>query len=336
MIDRYSRQKQFKPIGDAGQKKISEKHVLMVGCGALGSANAEMLVRAGIGKLTIIDRDYVEYSNLQRQTLFTEQDCLDQIPKAVAAKNRLHAINSMVKIDAYVMDATSESLFPLLDNVDLIMDATDNFDIRLTLNDLTHKSNIPLIMGSCVGSMGMSYTILPNETPCLQCLLDITPAMNATCDSVGIISPAVQMVAAHQTTEALKLFVEDTEALRTKLVTFDLWNNQYQMINVARAKKDTCPTCGNEPSYPHLNYEFQTKSEVLCGRNTVQIRSNRAYEIETLAGRLQTVGPVKTNPYLVSVEYKGYRIVFFRDGRALIHGTNSKEVAKTIYYQLVG
>lgn len=336
MIDRYSRQILFKPIGENGQKEIGQKHVLIIGCGALGTANADHLARGGIGKLTLIDRDYVEYSNLQRQQLFTEEDVLDQVPKAIAAKNRLSKINSHVKIDAQVMDATSISLMPLLTDVDLVIDATDNFDIRLTINDLLQKHDIPWIFGSCVGSTGMSFTILPNQTPCLQCLLDATPLSGATCDSVGIISPAVQMVVVHQTTEALKILVEDDDALRTSLVTFDLWNNHYQTINVERAKNNECPTCGNDPTYKYLSYEYQMKTEVLCGRNTVQIRSNRKVYLDELARRLKSVGPIKMNPFLLSIEYESYRIVFFQDGRTFIHGTNSIERAKNVYHKLVG
>ncbi|WAA11352.1 MoeB/ThiF family adenylyltransferase [Fervidibacillus albus] len=336
MNDRYERQIRFKPIGQAGQEKLKNKHILLVGCGALGSTNAENFVRAGIGKLTIIDRDYVELSNLQRQTLFTEKDCAMQVPKAIAAKNQLLEVNSTIHIDAYVMEATRTTLPPLLRGVDLIIDATDNFDTRFLINDLAHKYNIPWIMGSCVGSTGMSYTIIPGQSPCLQCLLDATPTISQTCDINGIISPAVQMVCAHQTAEALKLLVEDRKALRTKLVTFDLWNNHYQMINVSRAKKNHCPTCGNHPLYPQLSFEEQTKTEVLCGRNTVQIRSNRAYDIDQLKEQLERIGRVKKNDYLLSVEYEQYRLVFFRDGRTLIHGTNSKETAKQLFYKLIG
>ncbi|AXI10329.1 thiamine biosynthesis protein MoeB [Oceanobacillus sp. 143] len=336
MNDRYSRQSLFKPIGEAGQRKIGKKHVLIMGCGALGTANAETLVRAGIGKLTIIDRDYVEYSNLQRQQLFTEKDADNQVPKAIAAKKALNAINSNVIIDAYVMDVTGVSLEPLLVDVDLVIDATDNFDIRFTMNDLIHKSHIPWIFGSCVSSTGMSYTILPGETPCLYCLLNTTTLSGATCDSVGIIASAVQMVVAHQTTEALKLLVEDKRALRTKLVMFDLWTNQYHSINVDRAKKDGCPTCGTQPTYPYLSYEAQTKTEVLCGRNTVQIRSNREVLLNNLANRLKRLGKVNVNEFLLSIDYDAYRVVIFRDGRAFVHGTDSLEKAKKIYYQLVG
>lgn len=336
MKDRYSRQSLFKPIGEAGQKKIGEKHVMILGCGALGTANADNLVRAGIGKLTLIDRDYVEYSNLQRQQLFTEADAEHQIPKVVAAKEKLTAINSEVVIDTYVMDVDVNSLVPLLADIDLLIDATDNFDIRFIMNDLIHKYDIPWIFGSCVASTGMSYTVLPGETPCLYCLLNTTAMSGATCDSVGIISPAVQMVVAHQTTEALKLLVGDKAALRTKLVMFDLWTNQYQMIHVERAKKETCPTCGTLPVYPYLNYEEQTKTEVLCGRNTVQIRANREVVLEELAHHLKKLGKVNVNDFLLSLEYDPYRVVIFHDGRAFIHGTDSLELAKKIYYQLVG
>ncbi|MHA6250911.1 MoeB/ThiF family adenylyltransferase [Oceanobacillus sp. CAU 1775] len=336
MKDRYSRQSLFKPIGTSGQEKIRNKHVMILGCGALGTSNADNLVRAGIGKITLIDRDYVEYSNLQRQKLFTEADAENQVPKVVAAKEKLQQINSEVEIITHVMDVTNLSLVPLLHDVDLLIDATDNFDIRFIMNDLIHKYNIPWIFGSCVGSTGMSYTVLPGETPCLYCLLNTTSMSGATCDSVGVISSAVQMVVAHQTTEALKLLVEDKQALRTKLVMFDLWSNHYQMINVDRAKKDTCPTCGELPVYPYLNYEEQTKTEVLCGRNTVQIRANREVVLEELAAHLQNIGEVKVNEFLMSLEYDSYRVVIFHDGRAFIHGTDSLELAKKIYYQLVG
>lgn len=336
MNDRYSRQVLFQSVGELGQRKIRRKHVLILGCGALGTGNAETLVRAGIGKLTIIDRDYVESSNLQRQQLFREQDAIDQIPKAIAGKYRLNQINSDVQIDAYVMDATAENLLPLLKGVDLVIDATDNFDVRFMINDLLQKQQINWIFGSCVGSMGMSYAIIPGRTPCINCILHTMPLSGATCDSVGIISPAVQMVVAHQTSEALKFLVGDHKSLRSRLVIFDLWNNQYQTIKVDRAKKEDCPTCGVNPSFPYLKYESQTKSEVLCGRNTVQIRAGQEFHLEDLATRLQKLGQIKKNQYLVSLEYQSHRFMFFKDGRTLIHGTNSIDNAKKMYYQIMG
>lgn len=336
MKERYSRQALFKPIGKTGQEKISDSHVMILGCGALGTANAANLARAGVGKLTIIDRDYVERSNLQRQQLFTDKDAENQVPKVIAAKEKLEAINPEIEVNALILDVTGEELAPYLKDVDLVIDATDNFDIRFVMNDLIHKHKLPWIFGSCVGSTGMSYTILPGETPCLACILDTTTLSGATCDSVGIIAPAVQMVVAHQTAEALKLLVGDVNSLRTKLVMFDLWTNQYQMIKVDRAKKASCPSCGVDPSYPALSYDTRTKTEVLCGRNTVQIRANRHIVLEELASRLEKLGSIHVNKFLLSLHYGDYRVVVFSDGRAFIHGTSSMEEARKIYYQLVG
>lgn len=336
MKDRYSRQALFQPIGKVGQEKIRRKHVLILGCGALGTANAANLVRAGIGKLTIIDRDYVEWSNLQRQQLFTAEDAENQVPKVIAAKEKLTAINPEVEIIAHILDVTGDNIRPHLKGVDLVIDATDNFDIRFIMNDLIHQYKLPWIFGSCVGSTGMSFTILPGETPCLACILDSTSLTGATCDSVGIIAPAVQMVVAHQTTEALKILVEEAAALRTELVMFDLWHNRYQLINVDRAKEADCPTCGKNPTYPKLTYNHRTKTEVLCGRNTVQIRASREVALDELAHRLGKLGSVRVNEFLLSLQYDDYRVVVFRDGRAFIHGTDSIETARKIYSQLVG
>ncbi|MYL31207.1 thiamine biosynthesis protein MoeB [Halobacillus halophilus] len=339
MNDRYSRQTLFQPIGEEGQKKISSKHVLIVGAGALGTGAAENLVRAGIGKLTILDRDYVEWSNLQRQQLYTEKDADTRLPKAVAARQRLQEVNSETVIDARVVDATPLELEPLLDGVDVIMDATDNFDIRMIINDLSQKHDIPWIYGACVGSYGISYTILPGESPCLHCLMDQVPLGGLTCDTAGIISPAVQMVTAHQTVEAMKLLVEDWDAVRKKLVSFDLWTNQHSSIGVSSVKKDDCPSCGREASYPFLSYDQQMKTAVLCGRDSVQIRPAAKQEwdltilAETLSGQ---DGKVDQNPYLLSFTTGDKRMVFFKDGRALIHGTQDTAEAKTLYHRYTG
>jgi molybdopterin-synthase adenylyltransferase len=336
MFHRYSRQTLFAPIGKTGQEKLSNKHVLLIGCGALGCANAESLTRAGVGTLTIVDRDYVELSNLQRQQLFTEQDAHEQLPKTIAAKNKLQQINSSINIHAHVLDVTSVSILPFLKNVDLVIDATDNLETRLMLNDLLHQQNIPWIFGSCAGSTGMSFTIIPNETPCLHCLLQAVNSNGATCDSAGIIYPAVQIVAAMQITEALKILIDDFQSLRTKLFLFDLWNNQFQQWSVTRAKSSDCPTCGKEPSYPYLAKDNTNKIDVLCGRDTVLIRGEKPNSLSILAEKLKSIGPMKRNEFILSIEYESYRIVFFTDGRTLIHGTNSIDKAKSIYFQLVG
>ena len=238
--DRYSRQILFSPIGEKGQQLLAEKHVLIIGLGTLGTQSSENLARAGVGKLTIVDRDYIEWSNLQRQTLYTEEDAHQRTPKAVAAARRLRDINSEIDIDSHIVDVIPEELEKLVQGVDLILDATDNFDIRMMINDIAVKHRIPWIYGSCVGSYGMSFTIIPHETPCLHCLLETVPVGGPTCDTAGIISPASSQVVVHQTSEALKILTDNKDALRGKLVSFDVWTNQTVQMNVAKMKKDDC------------------------------------------------------------------------------------------------
>lgn len=339
MTNRYSRQQLFKRIGSKGQELIRQKHVLIVGAGALGSAGAEAFVRSGIGKITIIDRDYVEWSNLQRQQLYTEKDVHDKTPKAIAARNYLRQINSEVEINALVMDAKPDNLDSLLSNVDLIIDGTDNFDIRFILNDLSHMYNIPWIYGSCVGSYGATLTVIPGRTrPCLSCILKRVPVIGATCDTAGIISPAVQIVSAHQVSEAFKILVEDFSTLRNTFLTFDVWSNQYHSINLDGIKTENCPSCGNLRTYPFLSYNNQTKTEVLCGRNTVQIRPPKNFEFsfDQVEKVLIEYGSVTRNPYLLSCQLQDYRLVIFKDGRVFIHGTNNIQEAKNLYYRLLG
>ena len=339
MNERYSRQTLFSPIGEGGQVKIQQKHVLLLGAGALGSANAEALTRAGVGKLTIVDRDYVETSNLQRQQLYTEQDVEEKLPKAEAAKRHLHAINHEVEVKAVIMDATAQTLEPLLGHVDLIMDATDNFETRMIINDLSQKLQIPWIYGACVGSVGMTMTILPGQTPCLHCLLKTIPIQGMTCDTGGIISPAVTMVVAHQIAEALKILVEDWESVRPSLVTFDLWRNQYQTVRLTKVKKKDCLSCGDQRTYPFLTLENATKTAVLCGRDTVQVRPPNPLklQLEKLAKDLNGSGYlVKVNPFLLSCEKNGERMVVFQDGRALVHGTKDMVHAKAMYQSILG
>ncbi|MGI8316402.1 thiazole biosynthesis adenylyltransferase ThiF [Halobacillus mangrovi] len=337
LSDRYSRQQLFQPIGERGQQRLSEKHVLIIGAGALGTSSSEQLVRAGVGRLTIVDRDYVEGSNLQRQQLFSESDALEKLPKAVAAKKRLAEINSDVSIVAKVEDVQAEELEIIIKDVDLILDATDNFETRMLINDMSQKYRIPWIYGACVGSHGMSYTVVPTDTPCLNCLMETIPLGGATCDTVGVISPAVQMVTAHQVAEALKILVGDFESLHGKLITFDLWNHQYSGITVSNAKNPECSSCGTKPTYPFLSHENQTKTAVLCGRETVQIRPSgkRTRDLDELRTRLPH-HKVKQNPFLLSYEDESKRMVFFNDGRVLIHGTKDVSEAKSLYHKIVG
>ncbi|MGR9047762.1 thiazole biosynthesis adenylyltransferase ThiF [Halobacillus faecis] len=335
--ERYSRQQLFNPIGEKGQRRLKESHVLMIGVGALGTSSSEQLVRAGIGKITVIDRDYVEFSNLQRQQLFTEKDAKNRLPKAIAAKERLEKVNSEVHIHAVVDDVQAEELEKYSEDIDLIIDGTDNFETRMLINDFTQKYQIPWIYGGCVGSHGMSYTIIPGATPCLSCLMKSVPLGGATCDTVGVISPAVQMVAAHQVTEALKVLVGDVHAVRKGLVTFDLWTNDYTTIKTGRIQREDCPSCGGKPSYPFLLGNEMTKVAVLCGRDTVQIRpaKKEQRDLKELKKRLPD-GDVQENPFLLSYKNSLHRMVFFRDGRVLIHGTKDIKEAKTLYHKIVG
>ncbi|WLV24014.1 thiazole biosynthesis adenylyltransferase ThiF [Aciduricibacillus chroicocephali] len=338
--DRYSRQILFSPIGKAGQEEIARKHVLIIGVGALGTSNAEILLRSGVGEMTIVDRDYIEFSNLQRQQLFTEQNAIDRTPKTVAAKERLLKIRSSATIHAHIMDVNPETIDSLTENVDLIIDATDNFETRMIINDISQKKGIPWIYGACVASYGISMTIIPGETPCLHCLMETVPSAGAaTCDTAGIIAPAVQMTVAHQSAEALKILSGNLNALRRKLISFDLWNNEYAQVGVSKARKEDCPSCGSHPSYPFLQWENQTKTAVLCGRNTVQIRpgTNHPPNLENFKEQIERLGiPYEANPFLISFTVDSFRIVLFKDGRALIHGTKDISKAKTLYHRFIG
>lgn len=335
-MDRYSRQTLFTPIGVEGQLELANKHVLIIGLGTLGTQSSEVLARAGVGKLTIVDRDYIEWSNLQRQKLYTEKDAEHRIPKAIAAENRLRDINSEIDIIAHIVDVTPTELEKLVSDVDLILDATDNFDIRMVINDISQKHRIPWIYGSCVGSYGISFTIIPGETPCLHCLLESIPVGGPTCDTAGIIDPTASQVVVHQTTEALKLLTGNEKMLRQNLISFDVWTNQMTQVNVSSMKKSNCPSCGDEAKYPFLTYGEQMKTAVLCGRDSVQVRppEQQQRDLQQLADRLEkTAGKVEANQYLLSYTIGEERMVMFRDGRALIHGTNDVEKAKTLYHR---
>ncbi len=338
MNERYSRQELFSPIGIEGQAKIRTKSVLIVGAGALGAGSAEALTRAGVKRIVLVDRDYVDWTNLQRQQLYSEEDARKQLPKVVAAKNRLNQINSEVEIQAQVMDMGIEEAEELISGIDLIMDATDNFETRLLINDLAQKYEVPWIYGACVGSYGISYTILPGDGPCLNCLLDKIPANGQTCDTAGIISPAVQMVTAYQTAEALKILVEDYASIRKKIVTFDTWTNQHVQLGMGKAKKVDCPSCGANPTYPYLEKGAALKTAVLCGRDTVQIRPAHTIEIDLgeMEKRLLPHGDVRCNPYLLELQSGSHRLVLFKDGRALIHGTKNTAEAKSLYHRFIG
>jgi molybdopterin/thiamine biosynthesis adenylyltransferase len=341
--ERYIRQQSFPPIGPSGQAELQNKHVLIIGAGALGSGNAEMLARSGVGTITIIDRDYVEWSNLQRQSLYSEQDAEEQLPKAVAAARRLREINSSIVIHAHVLDCTAADLIEMVETskVDLIMDATDHFSIRYMINDISYKYNIPWVYGACSGSYGVMCCFLPQQkTPCLHCLLSTMPISAANCELNGIIAPAVQMVVSMQSAEALKWLSGNHKSMSNAFSVFDLWSNLFQSIQIsASLRKENCPTCGTHPSYPYLQEVSSMKTEVLCGRSTVWIRPSRVTPLDMnqlIHSAQERSEQVTYNPYLVQIKEGSYRLVIFKDGRALIHGTTDPNLAKELYYRYLG
>ncbi|WP_131848123.1 ThiF family adenylyltransferase [Baia soyae] len=338
MTGRYSRQERFQPIGAHGQALLKKKHVLIIGMGALGSSLSEMLTRAGIGTITIVDRDYVDLSNLQRQTLYTEQDEAETLPKVIAAKNRLEQINSDVTIHAHVSDVTADNIFSFVKQVDLIFDATDNFEARFLINDIAQKQQIPWIYGACVGSYGVTYSILPRITPCLRCLLGDDQVQSETCDTAGIIAPAVQMVVAEQVTEAFKILLGQTEYLRQKLYSFDVWKNEVSSVQVGHLRQEDCPSCGQNATYPALQTEHGAKITALCGRDTVQIRSlsHQDFDLTRLQQLIKREAEhIHVNDYLLTFKLNPYRFVVFRDGRVLIHGTHDVEIANHLYQKYI-
>ncbi|MEH7493853.1 ThiF family adenylyltransferase [Neobacillus niacini] len=335
MTNRYARQELF--LGSKAQAKLKEASVIIIGAGALGSASAEMLVRAGIGVLTIVDRDYVDLSNLQRQQLYTEEDVRNQLPKAIAAKTRLVQINSEIIINSFIEDVNGLNIEELIKDHSVIVDATDNFETSLIVNDAAVKHGIPFLFGACVGSYGLTYPIIPGETPCLHCLLNHLPMDGMTCDTVGVISPIVQITAALQVTQVLQILSGET--LSPMLHSMDIWKNEKAEINVTQLKNKLCPTCGEHPSHPFLLFENQMKTDVLCGRDAVQLRPRlkpQTYSLPHLLERLENhVTNSVLNEYLLSCKFEAYRIVFFEDGRAIIHGTNEAKKARAVYNRFI-
>ncbi|PAV29061.1 thiamine biosynthesis protein ThiF [Virgibacillus profundi] len=333
--NRYSRQILFNPISEAGQDKIKKSSVLVVGAGALGTVICNHLVRSGIGKLRIIDRDYVELSNLQRQMLFDEEDVKEAVPKAIAAKNKLKKINSTITVEAVIGNATYENIEELVEDVDVVLDGTDNFATRYLLNDICFKKNIPFSYGGVVSSRGMSAFFIPGETPCLRCITKEGGDTGQTCDTVGVINPAVDIVSSMQVTETLKYLTGNKDHLRKTLRTFDIWfNNQYDMK--FPKPNPTCPTC-QQKKFPALQKTAKANETVLCGRNTVQIHQKSQLDLTKWEKRLSSVAAVKRTPFLVKAQFDDeMNFVLFPDGRVLIQGTEDQVKARTWYDRYIG
>jgi molybdopterin-synthase adenylyltransferase len=339
--EKYSRQILFAGISEDGQRAILGSSAAMVGCGALGTVAANLLVRAGVGRLRIIDRDFVEMSNLQRQTLFEESDARDALPKAVAAERRLRAINSGIEVEGVVADVTPKNAAELLSGFSVILDGTDNFETRLLLNDSAISLGIPWIYAAVVASYGVTMTIRPGESACLACLLesssldDTIATVEATCDTAGVLNAAVGVIASIEAAEAIKLLAGKPEALNGRLISCDVWTGKFQSIGIARNPE--CRACARR-AFLYLAGEAQPHI-TLCGRDSVQIHErHRRLDLAELGRRLvsASAAEVHNNDFLLRFRVAPYELTVFADGRAIIKGTKDPAVARSLYARYVG
>jgi molybdopterin/thiamine biosynthesis adenylyltransferase len=339
---RYSRQMLFAPIGEPGQRKLSASSVTLIGCGALGSVLADIMVRAGLGRIRICDRDFVEYDNLQRQALFDESDAADGLPKAEAARRKLVRINSHVEIQAVVTDVNPANVETLVAGADLILDGTDNFETRYLINDVAVKTGRPWVYGAAVAEMGLCLPILPGETPCLRCVFEDAPPpeMSPTCDTVGVLGPLIHQVAGTQAVEALKILTGHREAVNRHLVSINAWSGRITNISVAGVRDRTNCICCKQHRYEYLAGDRISSATNLCGRDAVQInrKGDRPVDLNVLAEKLAPVadGHVRVNAYLVKARIGDHELTVFADGRAIIQGTRDPDVAKVVYAKYVG
>lgn len=341
-LERYSRQILYEPVGLEGQNRIRRARVALIGCGALGSSSANLLARAGIGSLRIIDRDYVELNNLQRQVLFDEQDVADNLPKAEAARRKLSRINSEVAVEAIIADANPRNIESLTQDSDLILDGTDNFSTRFLINDVCVKHRMPWIYGACVAATGLALPILPFEGPCLRCVFEQSPPpeLNPTCDTVGILAPIAHFISSHQVMEALKLLAGRKEAMNRRLLHMDAWNNRISQIHVENAGRESdCPCC-KHGRFEFLAGEASGNAVTLCGRDAVQVCPTSGIQIDLarIAAKLKAVAsePPAGNEYLLRARIHPYELTIFKDGRAIIKGTKRPEEARSLYDRYIG
>jgi adenylyltransferase/sulfurtransferase len=336
--DRYSRQVRFSPIGVEGQTRISSARVAVIGAGALGSVSAELLTRAGVGFLRVIDRDFVEASNLQRQALYDEEDVRQNLPKATAAGARLRRINSGIQIETIVDDVNPSNVEDYIGGVDLVLDALDNFESRFVLNDACAKHSRAWIYAAAVGSYGLILPIFPGKTPCLRCMLGSLPAPGAspTCDTAGVIGPITHAIASIQAAEALKLICGLLEPSALRLVTYDVWTHTFHRMDLGTEVMATCPVC----SQGRLDYldASPLRTVTLCGRNAVQLipAVKADLNLVELSKSIPASGGVQYNEFLLKCSAPPYEITLFKDGRAIIRGTEEAALARSVYSRLIG
>jgi adenylyltransferase/sulfurtransferase len=339
-LARYARQIRYAPFGEAGQRRLSQARALVCGCGALGSVIANTLVRSGMGYVRLVDRDFLELNNLQRQVLYDEADVASGLPKAIAAANKLRAINSQVTIEPLVTDVDFTNIQELTDGIDVIVDGTDNFETRMLLNDVAMKRRIPWVYGGCLGAEGQTMTIVPGETACLRCLMNDTPppGTTPTCDTAGILAPIINIIASVQANEAIKIASGNLAAISRQLTIIDTWDNRIRQVSLeALRSSGECLACKGE-EFPWLAGERTSHTAILCGRNAVQLSppERATLSLERWAEKLAAVGKVTQNRYLVRATIGEYVLTLFADGRAIIGGTDDIATARGIYAKYVG
>jgi adenylyltransferase/sulfurtransferase len=340
VLERYSRQVRFPGLGEAGQERLLASRVTICGCGALGTVLANHLARAGVGRIRIVDRDFIETHNLQRQVLFDEQDVADNLPKAEAAARKLRAINSTIAVEPVVTDIDHTNILDLVGDADLILDGTDNFETRYLINDAAVKLGKPWIFGGVIGSEGQTMTIIPGQTPCIRCLIEDTPppGMTPTCETAGVLGPAVAVIASFEAVEAIKLLTGATAALNRELIMVDVWDWTFRRLKVAGLLGTVdCPCCQRR-QFEWLAGTLGSHTTTLCGRNAVQVATRRSQPLDfaALASKLASLGDVRHNAFMLRFATEGYEFTVFPDGRAIIKGTNDIAKARTLYAQFVG
>ncbi len=337
-LERYSRQILFPGIGKEGQQRLARSHAVIIGCGALGAMGAEMLARAGVGRLRLIDRDFIEESNLHRQIMFEERDVADRLPKAIAAAARVNRINSEIRVEAVVKDVNYSNVEELIHDVDIVLDGADNFEARFLINDAAVKLDKPWVYGAAVSSYGAQMTIRPRVTACLRCVFPEMPApgTSPTCDTAGIILPIIATVASYQVVESLKILTGQFEKLHGSLLQFDLWRNTSARIKL-RERAEDCPAC-QQNNYDFLSARGGQLVTTLCGRNAVQISPPSPIQIDftKLAEQMRDSGEVSYNRYLLKFRSGAHEITVFPDARCIIKGTDDPNVARSIYSRYIG
>jgi len=348
VTNRYDRQMRFAPLGEAGQQRLAAARALVCGCGALGSVIANTLVRAGIGFVRIVDRDFLELNNLQRQVLYDEEDVSTGLPKAIAAANKLRQINSEVEIEPIVADVSFQNISQLAGEVDVIVDGTDNFATRFLLNDYAIKHKKPWVYGGCIGAEGQTMTILPGETACLACLMPEAPPPGATptCDTAGILGPIVNIVASLQAAEAIKILSGNRDAISRRLTVIDIWGNHLRHLDLGRLREEgDCRVCKRN-EFTWLSGQRGDSSAVLCGRNAVQLSPTLETDasaaggpkisLDALADRLAGIGKLQRNPFLLRLSVDKYVLTIFADGRTIVSGTNDISTARSVHARYIG